>query len=120
MLRIAAIVVALVLARGQPVPAGDLREGMADFVAGLEDEAQECDFLRSLCRGARASDARAEDTPASADFLAARQGLIADQRHDEAVAASEAIEHKRGKRLVCFDEKICLGIVPRPKPGAKR
>ena len=115
---VARIVIAIALA--SPVRAADLATGMADFVEGLETETDECDFLRSLCRGTRASNDRVEGTPPAADLLVTRQALIAEQRFDETVAAAEAIQRKRGKRLPCFDEKVCQGIVPRPKPEPAR
>jgi hypothetical protein len=103
-----------------PAAAVDLESGMADFVAGLPTETEECDFLRSLCRAAWLSGERAEGTPPSADFLATRQGLMAETRIREAVAAADAIEHKRGRRLPCFTEDDCKGVLPRPRARPAR
>jgi len=103
-----------------PAAAVDLESGMADFVAGLPTETVECDFLQSLCRAAWLSAGRTEGTPPSADFLATREGLIADARLREAVDAADAIEHKRGRRLPCFTEDDCKGVLPRPRPRPAR
>ena len=115
----ACLVALVVLLNGAvtPAPAADLESGMADFVEGLPTETVECDFLRSLCRAARLSIERAEGTPPSADFLATRQGLIGETRIDEARAAADAIERKRGRRLPCFTEDVCKGLLPSPRPA---
>jgi len=103
-----------------PAAAVDLESGMADFVAGLATETEECDFLRSLCRAARLSIERAEGTPPAADFLATRQGLMGETRVREAEAAAEAIERKRGRRLPCFTEDDCKAVLPPPRARPAR
>jgi hypothetical protein len=108
-------VVGLLVAILAPARADD-GVGVQNFVAGLRGEADECRFLLQLCAGARASIGRAEGTPASADILASRQSDIAAARVGDAVHAARAIERKRGRRLPCFDEPVCAGIVPPAKP----
>ena len=93
----------------------DLETGMARLVENLPRE-KRCDFLQALCRAAVVSIQRANSIPATADLLATRQDLRADQRVREAMAAADAIERKAGKRLACFDEDDCRVILPRPKP----
>ena len=88
---------------------------MDDFVASLPSESEECDFLRSLCRAARLSTERAEDTPGTRDLLATRQELMAETRIREAGVAADAIERKRGRRLPCFTEDDCARVLPRPR-----
>lgn len=90
--------------------------GLEGVVYSLGSEAEECNFLRTLCRAARASGARAEGTPSEADLLSTRQALVADTRIREAVDAARFIERKRGRRLACFDTEPCAGIVPKPRP----
>jgi hypothetical protein len=90
-------------------------DGIARFVEGLPSESDECEFLLDLCDGAQASLDRAERTPGAADVLAARQAAIAEARVDDARDAARAIERKRGKRLACFEDRECRGIVPRPR-----
>jgi hypothetical protein len=99
-----------------PAVAADLETGMEKLVANLPREKQ-CNFLQALCHAAVVSIERANSIPATADLLATRQDLRADQHVLEAVVASEAIERKAGKRLACFDEGDCRVILPRPKPA---
>jgi len=98
--------------------AGDVSaepKGVAGFVEGLPSEADDCEFLLDLCEGAQASLDRAERTPGASDVLAARQAAIADARIDDARDAARAIERKRGRRLACFDDRECRGIIPRSR-----
>lgn len=118
MLRLVAMTV-LLSGAIPPAMAADLEADMTDLVAGLPSETAECDFLRALCRAASASADRAEGTPPAADFLATRQGLLADTRLRELEAAAEAIERKRGKRPACFDDEVCRGMLPRPGGRAR-
>ena len=97
--------------------AADLETGMARLVENLDTREKQCGFLQALCHAAVVSIERANSIPATADLLATRQDLRADQRVLEAVVASEAIERKAGKRLACFDEDDCRVILPRPKPA---
>jgi hypothetical protein len=90
---------------------------VVDAIDSMGSEADECGLLIALCKIASRSAARAEGTPSSADLLATRQALNADARIDEAVEASRAIERKRGRRLACFDDDACAGIVPKPRPA---
>ena len=112
----ALLVVALLVAGLARARADDGSAGIENFVAGLGSESDECAFLRQLCVGARASLRREAETPPNADVLASRQGGIADARVRDAVNASRAIERKRGRRLACFDDADCTGIVPPAKP----
>jgi hypothetical protein len=98
-----------------PARAGDVESRIDDLVDSLPGEAEECAFLRALCLAAASSIERAEGTPPSADFLATRQDLFADARVREAVAGAAAIERKHRKRLPCFDDEDCRGILPRPR-----
>ena len=105
-----AVVLAVVVL---PAMAVDLDDQMTDLVGGLDSETTECNFLQAMCRAAGTSIDLADGTPPSRDFLATRQGLLADTRVREAVAAAQAIERKRGKRLPCFDQDNCRGILPK-------
>jgi len=98
-----------------PAVAADLETGMEKLVENLPREKQ-CDFLQALCHAAVVSIERANSIPATADLLATRQDLRADQHVREAMVAADAIERKAGKRLACFDEDDCRVILPRPKP----
>ena len=114
MLRILAIAVALG-GTFLPARASDVESRIDDLVASLPSEREECGFLRALCLAAANSIERAEGTPPSADFLATRQDLFADERVREAAAAAASIERKHGKRLACLDDEECRGILPRPR-----
>ena len=100
-----------------PAVAADLETGMERLVENLDTREKQCGFLQALCHAAVVSIERANSIPATADLLATRQDLRADQHVREAVVASEAIELKAGKRLACFDEDDCRVILPRPKPA---
>ena len=115
-----ALAIALALAASARA---DRLEGIENFVYGLPNEAQECDFLRQLCDGAVYSLRRYGGTPPNLDFLAARQGLIADARVVDATTAARVMLGKRGHRLSCFDEPHCKEVLPDPLtpiPDAKR
>ena len=112
------LVLLAVLLGGSAVPAvaADLETGMEKLVENLDTREKQCGFLQALCRAAVVSIERANSVPPTADLLATRQDLRADQHVREAVVASEAIERKNGKRLGCFDADDCRVILPRPKP----
>lgn len=110
------LLAALVVGTAVRSTAADLETGMAALVENLPAEKQ-CDFLRALCQAAVSSIARANSVPPTADLLATRQDLRADQHVREAVVASEAIERRNGKRLPCFDQDDCRVVLPRPKPA---
>jgi len=101
-----------------PAVAADLETGMEKLVENLPREKQ-CDFLQALCHSAIVSIERANSIPATADLLATRQDLRADQHVLEATVAAEAIERKAGKRLACFDKDDCRVILPQPKPAER-
>src|SRR4029078_5256942 len=84
---------------GSAAPAGavDLETGMAKLVENLDTREKQCGFLQALCHAAVVSIERANSVPPTADLLATRQDLRADQHVLEAVVASEAIERKNGK-----------------------
>jgi len=100
-----------------PAVAADLETGMEKLVDHLDTPEMQCGFLRTLCRAAVDSIERANSVPATADLLATRQDLRADQHVREAVVAAVAVERKAGQRLACFDEGDCRVVLPRPKPA---
>lgn len=105
-------VVAAALALAAPrARALDPGPGIEAFVEALPSEDDECGFLQSMCRGAVASAGRAESTPSQLDRLVTKQALTASQQYDEANLAARAIERKHGKRLACFDQDWCAGIL---------
>ena len=99
--------------------AADLETGMERLVENLDTREKQCGFLQAMCHAAVVSIERANSIPPTADLLATRQDLRADQHVLEAVVASEAIERKAGKRLACFDEDDCRVVLPRPKPAER-
>jgi hypothetical protein len=113
------LLLAALIGSAPPAVAADLETGMEKMVENLDTREKQCGFLQALCRAAVVSIERANSIPATADLLATRQDLRADQHVREAVVLSEAIERKNGKRLACFDEDDCRVILPRPKPAAR-
>jgi hypothetical protein len=107
------VAAALLVAGALPALARD-PERIARFVQGLPSEADECAFLRQLCRGAEESLGREARTPGGRDLLATRQAAIAEARVLDARDAARAIERKRGRRLACFDDPVCRRILPKP------
>jgi hypothetical protein len=97
---------------GMLVLAARAAASVEDAIRSMRSEKDECGLLIALCKIARRSIERAESTPPTADFLSTRQSANANARAIEAADAARAIERKRGRRLACFDDVACAGIVP--------
>jgi hypothetical protein len=112
------LLLAALLGRSDPAVAADLETGMERLVANLDTREKQCGFLQAMCHAAVVSIQRANSIPATADLLATRQDLRADQHVREALVAAKAIERKAG-RLACCDEGDCRVILPRPMPAER-
>jgi hypothetical protein len=111
-----AVACALVLTGGiAPTHAGESAAvALAEQAPTTEDQ---CYILVELCHGANVALDRAERTPWSSrsDALSFRQDGQAELAVDDARQAAEAIERRNGKRLACFDDPECRGILPKPR-----
>ncbi len=97
---------------GLLVVAASATASVEDAIRSMRSEKDECGLLIALCKIARRSAQRAEGTPATADVLSTTQSANANARVTEAAAAARAIERKHDRRLRCFDDVACAGIVP--------
>jgi hypothetical protein len=88
----------------------------ASFAEQAPTQADQCYILVELCHAANVAIDRTERTPPGRDVLAFQQEGKAELAVDDALAAAEVIERRNGKRLACFDDPECRGILPKPKP----
>jgi hypothetical protein len=75
----------------------------------------QCQLLVELCHGANVAIDRSGRTNPSRDVLVFRQSGQAALAVDDARGAARVIERRNGKRLRCFDDPECRGIIPKPK-----
>lgn len=105
---IAALAVTLLGAVG--APAGTRTAALV--AESLDDEDSQCEFVLYLCERTNDAIERAAGTPATADVTVFKHDAEVALRLEEIADAVRVIRKKHGgKRLACFKDPECEGLI---------